>query len=672
MPVISLDSITQLGFIVNSRPKAKVHILYDMTLQSASRIRTCAPSHTISKTLEEQGISLGPLHVIAALQVLHATTTLAHRMSSISDLLVPGGYVLTVDFDGNAWHTSSPGTLWYDFIIGCFQEWFDYGEDRTKHCTISLGQWGRLLREGGFNCVTFSCIHRTEDHSLMFLVPKANANHHILPPPMINGRVFSLYPNSLALSQNCGVLMRALSSPLLLALLPALAVSQSSPSAPLPDPTQILCPNVPLIHSACLPAQQSLSPGESSYISSRTDNVLPEAWKAYLGNVNAASSPPLPRYVAEIFTCPSEGLPKLGIATSGGGYHAAFFGAASLTSLDGRHTTSITKGTDGLLQATTYLTGLSGGSWLTLALSQANFPTFPNLIFSPPPATSPTDQNATFGGFIPQFDITASGPTAQDTLAYIEVKQLSSGLPITITDPWSRGLARHFVNGTTPQNVLGNGTHSAGILLSGLTSLIQTPDDIQLLGMLSLLARIVTLPNSSLSMVMLLRHPLLARSVTPPNSLLSNISHASICNIEVSLHNGAAHVVDLAVPWPNSHYQSLPAQAASDHPPPGVLDVEVVKGFNIFNFTIAIAIIFNPYVNPVCWGVLHRVRLLAAVEAHVLLPLHRGDAEAHAQGDDLRWGGRTEHVQQGGGSHGAQGHTRERARREGVGGGAAM
>ncbi|KAF8472428.1 hypothetical protein JB92DRAFT_2838333 [Gautieria morchelliformis] len=64
---------------------------------STSRIHTCAPPHTISKTLEEQGISLGPFHVVAALQVLHATTTLAHRMSSISDLLVPGGYVLTVN-----------------------------------------------------------------------------------------------------------------------------------------------------------------------------------------------------------------------------------------------------------------------------------------------------------------------------------------------------------------------------------------------------------------------------------------------------------------------------------------------------------------------------------------------------------------------------------------------
>ncbi|KAF8513955.1 lysophospholipase catalytic domain-containing protein [Gautieria morchelliformis] len=273
--------------------------------------------------------------------------------------------------------------------------------------------------------------------------------------------------------------MRALSSRVLLALLPALAVSQSSPSAPLANPTQVPCPNVPLIRSAGPPAQQSLSSGESSYVSSRADSVLPDAWKAYLDNVNAASSPPLPRYVAEILTCPSEGLPKLGIATSGGGYRAAFFGAAALTSLDGRNTTSVAKGTGGLLQAATYLAGLSGGSWLTLALSQANFPTFPELIFPPAPATSPAgDPNAAFGGFIPQFDITAPGPTAQDTLAYIEVllaeskaKQLSSGLPITITDPWSRGLARHFVNGTTAQNVLGNGTHGAGILLSGLTSL---------------------------------------------------------------------------------------------------------------------------------------------------------------------------------------------------------
>lgn len=81
--------------------------------------------------------------------------------------------------------------------------------------------------------------------------------------------------------------------------------------------------------------------------------------------------------------------------------------------------------------------------------------------------------------------------------------------------------------------------------------------------------------------------------------------------------------------------------------------------FNIFNFTIAVVIIFNQsvpacttspclsccqpslcvcffffrYVNPACWEVLHHVWLLAAVRACVLLSLHCGDVKAHTWGD---------------------------------------
>lgn len=171
-----------------------------------------AAAYDLTKTLEEQGISPSSFDVVTALHVLHATTDLSQTMNSISELLVPGGYVLTVDFDGEAWQTGAPGTLWYDFIFGGFQEWFvvflfrtpplshvgsfrfDYGEDRTSHCTISLGQWRRLLRGTGFNCVKFSSSHPEEDHSLVFLAQKADTDHHILPS-MANGHASLPYPN---------------------------------------------------------------------------------------------------------------------------------------------------------------------------------------------------------------------------------------------------------------------------------------------------------------------------------------------------------------------------------------------------------------------------------------------------------------------------------------------
>ena len=48
---------------------------------------------------------------------------LLQMMKSISELLVLGRYVITVDFDGEAWQMGVPGMLWYDFIFGGFQEW---------------------------------------------------------------------------------------------------------------------------------------------------------------------------------------------------------------------------------------------------------------------------------------------------------------------------------------------------------------------------------------------------------------------------------------------------------------------------------------------------------------------------------------------------------------------
>lgn len=82
-----------------------------------------AAAYDLTKPLQEQDISPASFDIVTALHVLHATTDLQKTMSSISSLLVPGGFVLTVDFDGEAWQRSVPGTIWYDFFFGGFQEW---------------------------------------------------------------------------------------------------------------------------------------------------------------------------------------------------------------------------------------------------------------------------------------------------------------------------------------------------------------------------------------------------------------------------------------------------------------------------------------------------------------------------------------------------------------------
>jgi len=163
------------------------------------------------------------------------------------------------------------------------------------------------------------------------------------------------------------------------------------------------------------------------------------------------------------------------MALSGGGLRAAYFAAGVLTSLDSRNRTHST-GTNGVLQAATYLSALSGGGWFTTALIQADFPTVPDLIF-PPSNAHQRGSNSRFGGFLTQTDILLPSGSTGNNSAYFDAvvtelrKKHDAGFPVTITDAWSREIARHFVNGTTSKNILQEGPHGENILFSGLRNM---------------------------------------------------------------------------------------------------------------------------------------------------------------------------------------------------------
>ncbi|THH03849.1 hypothetical protein EW145_g5959 [Phellinidium pouzarii] len=233
------------------------------------------------------------------------------------------------------------------------------------------------------------------------------------------------------------------------------------------------CPeNFQLVRSAGT-TNQSLGPDETAYVSTRQSQVLPGAWSAYVQNVHATNMT-LPDYVSSILSGSSP--PTLGVTTSGGGYRASIFGAGVLNALDGRNTSSGNAGTGGLLQAATYLAGLSGGSWLVTSAFQANFPTFQEVIFGPPNSTS--SNSTDYGGWNAHFDIVApNNDTAKDLAFYLDIideigGKEEAGFPVTIADFWTRLLARHFVNGTNLVNFFNetSSTHGAGILFSAIAN----------------------------------------------------------------------------------------------------------------------------------------------------------------------------------------------------------
>lgn len=121
--------------------------------------------------------------------------------------------------------------------------------------------------------------------------------------------------------------------------------------------------------SNTLTGNQTLNSFEAEYIAQRRP-IADAALKDWLSKNNLTSSV----YGGDFGSVNSSSLPTISIALSGGGNRAALYGAGVLNAMDGRNATSVQKGTGGLLQATTYLSGLSGGSWLLSSYVLNNMP----------------------------------------------------------------------------------------------------------------------------------------------------------------------------------------------------------------------------------------------------------------------------------------------------------
>lgn len=263
---------------------------------------------------------------------------------------------------------------------------------------------------------------------------------------------------------------------LCLSSLPAWLVAAQSIASQAYTPMAGACPqDFTLVRMAgSSPKNQSLSTSEVSYVQARRSQVIPHAWKAYLVNVEATNVT-LPAYVTCILNGTSSQTPNFGIATSGGGYRAAIFGAGVLNALDGRNASSNTAGLGGLLQTATYLAGLSGGSWFLTSLAQANFPTMQQLVFGYP---DPTVAENSWGGWNANYSVYAPSSDSITDAEYLvslaeELEgKYDAGYAVTFADFWARALARHFVNGTFPSNFYDESyTHGAGILWSSVAEM---------------------------------------------------------------------------------------------------------------------------------------------------------------------------------------------------------
>lgn len=139
-------------------------------------------------------------------------------------------------------------------------------------------------------------------------------------------------------------------------------------------------------------------------------------------------------------------LPNIAIAFSGGGYRALQNGAGAMAAFDSRTDNSTSPGhIGGLLQSATYVSGLSGGAWLTGSIFINNFTT----------VTALRDDNT---GSVWNFaDSITEGP-AQEGIQILNTAQYytniensvdgkrDAGFETTVTDYWGRALSFQLVN----------------------------------------------------------------------------------------------------------------------------------------------------------------------------------------------------------------------------------
>ncbi|CZR68746.1 related to lysophospholipase [Phialocephala subalpina] len=155
-------------------------------------------------------------------------------------------------------------------------------------------------------------------------------------------------------------------------------------------------------------------------------------------------------------------LPNIGIAISGGGYRAMMNGAGAIAAFDNRTTNSTGRGQlGGLLQASTYISGLSGGSWLVGSLYAQNFPSVQEVM-----AGASNDL-----GTLWQFSNSIlKGPAELSVTQYYnnifdDVNgKVAAGFNTTITDYWGRGLSYQFINASDGGKTLSSIANDTGFL----------------------------------------------------------------------------------------------------------------------------------------------------------------------------------------------------------------
>lgn len=191
-------------------------------------------------------------------------------------------------------------------------------------------------------------------------------------------------------------------------------------------PAEVPCPNATLVRKA-----DSLSKGETEWLESKRE-VANQHLEAFLNQAGLTDF-----NVSEFMANTTKNI-TIGVAFSGGGYRAMLSGAGQLSALDNRTTNASEAGLGGILQAATYLTGLSGGNWLVGSVVLNNWTSIQDIV-DKREIWDIERSIVDYGGWNPVKAYDYYSDLYDDVLA----KQ-DAGFEVSITDTWGRALSHQF------------------------------------------------------------------------------------------------------------------------------------------------------------------------------------------------------------------------------------
>ncbi|CAA9956522.1 hypothetical protein CFE70_000125 [Pyrenophora teres f. teres 0-1] len=222
---------------------------------------------------------------------------------------------------------------------------------------------------------------------------------------------------------------------------------RASPQAPNGyAPSQVNCPSTrPSIRSA-----DTISSEETEWLKKRRANTI-DPMRQFLERVNIQGFN-VGQYIDK-HRSNTSALPNIAISFSGGGYRALLNGAGALSAFDSRTSNSTSAGhLGGLLQASTYVSALSGGGWMIGSIYANNFTTVESIVNEGADSPIWQFQNSLFKGPPTErrIKLLSTVEYYDNLLNTVQSKAdaTAGDFNTSITDVYGRGLSFQLINTT--------------------------------------------------------------------------------------------------------------------------------------------------------------------------------------------------------------------------------